>query len=296
MVDARINCNNERRAVVAVPPKGEYKKCCANPVTVHGSLKPVSVMKTDEGFIYDFGKNNAGLCKLKIDGRSGQKIDLYYGEVINHGRFDIKNVTNAKTPEGYAQHDVYICKDGVQEYMPSFTYHGFRYVLVCGITDKQATKELLEYKIIHSDIKKNGYFKCSNEIVNKIQECTVTSDLSNLVNIPTDCPQREKNGWTADAALSAEQFMYNLDCRATLEEWLAGVRKAQKSDGRLPGIIPTAGWGFEWGNGPAWDSVLIELPYMLYKFYGDKKVIEDNIENILLYIEYLSGKTNDDGL
>lgn len=113
---------------------------------------------------------------------------------------------------------------------------------------------------------------------------------------PYDCPQREKNGWTADASLSAEQMLYTFDAKASLEQWLLQIRNAQKENGMLPGIIPTAGWGFDFGNGPAWDSVIVELPYQLYRFYGDEKVVKDNAEAINKYFDYVTTRLNADGL
>lgn len=285
-----------RHAMLAPSPKGERKKCTAHAVTVSRTFAPVKIYPTQEGYVYDFGQVNAGLCRLRIQGRAGQRLDLYYGEIFNRGKFEIGSVMNAVTPKDYAQHDVYICKEGYQEYTPSFTYHGFRYVLVKGLQEQQAKESLLEYLVIHSAVAQRGYFCCSDETLNSIQKCTLRSDLSNLVCIPTDCPQREKNGWTADASLSAEQFLYNFDCGADLGEWLNSVRKAQNDKGALPGIVPTGGWGFEWGNGPAWDSVLIELPYMLYRFYGDRCVVEQNIGAIERYFQYLQTRLNQDGL
>ncbi len=120
--------------------------------------------------------------------------------------------------------------------------------------------------------------------------------MSNLFYLPTDCPQREKNGWTADAALSAEQFLYNFDCGKTLAEWLVNVCKAQRSDGMMPGIVPTCGWGYKWGNGPAWDCVITEIPYQLYRFYGDTSVIENALPTILRYFDFISTVINADGL
>lgn len=107
---------------------------------------------------------------------------------------------------------------------------------------------------------------------------------------------KEKNGWTADASLSAEQMLYTFDAKASLEQWLLQIRNAQKENGMLPGIIPTAGWGFDFGNGPAWDSVIVELPYQLYRFYGDEKVVKDNAEAIRKYFDYVTTRLNADGL
>lgn len=122
------------------------------------------------------------------------------------------------------------------------------------------------------------------------------SDKSNLFYIPTDCPQREKNGWTADASLSAEQFIYTLGCENTLREWLRNICKTQRSDGMLPGIIPTTGWGYDWGNGPAWDSVIVEVPYQIYRFTGNVDVIKESIDTILLYFQLIKTKMNSQGL
>ena len=295
--DARIEPKEWHKPILVENPKGEYRKCTAQPVQAFEILHPISVHKAKKGYIYDFGQENTGLCRLKLNGKAGQEIRITHGEALLDGELDLRSVSFAeKSIKGYIQQDRYICKDGEQEYIPSFTYHGFRYVCVEGITEAQATKELLEFVVIHSNIPSCGNFSCSDEMINRIQECTRRSDTSNFHYFPTDCPQREKNGWTADASLSAEQLLYNFDCAVSLREWLYNIRKAQTKEGKLPGIIPTAGWGFEWGNGPAWDSVLIELPYQIYRFTGDKSVIEENIEAIELYFSYLSTRKNEHGL
>lgn len=295
--DARIEIKGWSKPILAKTPKGEHKKCKAQPIKWIETISPVSVHKAKNGYIYDFGREDTGLCRLKINGKAGQAITLTHGEALLEGELDLRSISfKGKSVEGYIQQDRYICKDGEQEYLPSFTYHGFRYVYVEGITEEQASKELLEFVVIHSDIPSCGTFYCSDEMINRIQECTKRSDTSNFHYFPTDCPQREKNGWTADASLSAEQLLYNFDCAVSLREWLCNIRKAQTKDGKLPGIIPTAGWGFEWGNGPAWDSVLIELPYQIYRFTGDRGVIEENIEAIELYFSYLSTRKNENGL
>ena len=153
---------------------------------------------------------------------------------------------------------MYICKgEGEETFVPPFTYHGFRYVLVEGIDEAQATESLLTYLVMNSDLKERGNFSCSDETVNLLQLFTRRSDLANFYYFPTDCPHREKNGWTGDASMSAEHMLLNLHAENSLREWMRNVRKAQRIDGALPGIVPTSGWGFAWGNGPAWDSVCI---------------------------------------
>ena len=130
-------------------------------------------------------------------------------------------------------------------------------MLVSGITEAQATEDLLTALEMHSLLEERGGFSCSDETANKLQQMTRQSDVTNFYYFPTDCPQREKNGWTADAALSSEHILLNFGAEKSYREWLRAIVKAQDNNGALPGIVPTSGWGFAWGNGPAWDSVLI---------------------------------------
>ena len=200
-------------------------------------------------------------------------------------------------PIGMTQVQVYICKgEGEEIWEPMFCYHGFQYCFVTGIDDKQATEDLLTYVVMHADVPQIGGFDCSDELVNRLQDATLRSDLANMFYFPTDCPHREKNGWTGDAHLSAEQFMMNLGAENTLREWLHSFRKSQDERGALPGIVPTGGWGFEWGNGPAWDAVLTELPYRIWQYRGDKRVLEENATAIFRYVSYLSTRLDEKGL
>ena len=124
---------------------------------------------------------------------------------------------------------------------------------------------------------------------------TQNADRSNFYYYPTDCPHREKNGWTGDAAASCFHMAMLYDCTESFREWLANVRKAQDAQGALPGIVPTGGWGYDWGNGPAWDAVAFHLPYVLYKYRGNTKVIRENAEMMFRYLQYAKSRRNADG-
>ena len=281
----------------AEAPKGVLKKSTAEPVTVQKIIKPVSIKKADGGLLVDFGVNTAGICRMQIQGRKGQKIILRHGEAILEGNsIYLKNTCDPYFDRNISQTDIFICSGKHDFFEPHFTYHGFRYVFVEGGHSWQANDFSIELLQLSSDLKKTGSFSSSNETVNKLQKITVNSDISNFFYFPTDCPQREKNGWTADAALSCEQMLYNLDCSNSLSVWLENIRYAQKENGQLPGIVPTVDFGYEWGNGPAWDMVLTELPYQIYRFTGDKKVLEDNALAIDRYISFLTAKVNENGL
>ena len=284
------------RAVPAEPPRGEARLCGADPITVRSVIKPVSVTEYKDGsYIYDFGVNTAGLCRLRINGTEGQKVLMRYFETFVDGEPYFRN--NRFDPDDRFQEDEYYCSGkGTEEYTPHFTYHGFRYVLVSGITAEQANSELLTYLEMSSDIKKTGDFRCSDGTVNKIQEATVRSDTSNFFYFPTDCPQREKNGWTADASLSAEQVLLNLSPEKSYKEWMRNIYKSLNDKGQLPGIIPTGGWGYHWGNGPAWDNVIVYIPYYTYKYCGDRQILEELAAPLMRYLNYLFSRLDGKGL
>lgn len=306
-------------AIKSDTPKGECREGKHKLVKKIREIKPVSISKgglllggvrdnlppveldeleqSCEGYLYDFGENITGIARLKINGKKGQKITLQFGESLWDGNnIDMKNIGEFQ-PQHMSQKDIYICKgDGEEIWEPMFTFHGFQYCLVSGITEEQATEDLLTYVVMHADLEPMGGFSCSDELVNRLQDAAVRSDLSNLFYFPTDCPHREKNGWTGDAHLSTEQFLMNLNVEDTLKEWLFNVRASQNEKGAIPGIIPTGGWGFEWGNGPAWDAILTEIPYRVYQYRGDKEIIEQNADAIYKYVSYLTTRVDEKGL
>lgn len=305
-------------------PRGITKLCEAEPIAVTETLSPVSVtyydelpycyesMKNDaaplegalarQAYVYDFGVNGAGVTRLKIrNSTPGQRIIVRHAEDTVHGDVSVNSTiflrknTTQKYIE-YGQTDVYICKGGDETFTPVFKYDGFRYAIVEGLTQEQATKDAVSFLVMNSDLKERAGFSCSDPMLNQLQECARRSDLSNFYYFPTDCPHREKNGWTGDASMSAEHMLLNFKAEKSLREWLLNIRLAQRTDGALPGIVPTGGWGFAWGNGPAWDSVCVNLPYFLYRFTGNKEIIEENASMILRYLFYIAGRRDERGL
>jgi len=325
--DKKFDDSSWENVKIAEYPTAKIEKSIAEPITKQYELKPVLIEKQedfnyiesaweerfaknidcdfahiDSGYLYDFGYNCAGVCRLKIKGEKGQKVILRHGETLKDGKFNINTIfTVRKGFEEYInllQTDVYILKGGQEEiFIPAFTYHGFRYVFVEGITEKQATRDLLTYIVFNSNITKRADFKCSNETINKLYEMGIRSDLSNFHYFPTDCPHREKNGWTGDISFSAEQLSLNFDAVKSFDQWLKMVRYAQKENGEIPPIVPDADdWGMGEYNGPAWDSVCVNLPFYTYKYSGDKNILLDNADMIKKYLNYISSMRNENGL
>ncbi|HTE09968.1 MAG TPA: family 78 glycoside hydrolase catalytic domain, partial [Chitinophagaceae bacterium] len=194
------------------------------------------------------------------------------------------------------QTDIYTLKGGEPEtFMPHFNYKGFQYAEVLGDQPIKIINVVAHF--MHSDVPAIGSISSSNTSINKIWEAANQSYLSNLFGYPTDCPQREKNGWTGDAQINIETGLYNFDAISIYEKWMADHRDEQQPNGVLPSIIPTGGWGYEWGNGPDWTSTIAIIPWNLYLFYGDSKILFDCYDNIKRYADHInelypSGLTN----
>ncbi|MBQ9085914.1 MAG: family 78 glycoside hydrolase catalytic domain [Clostridia bacterium] len=285
---------NWRPALPAECPKGEVRFPDCEPIGIVDVHYPVRIIPTARGFIYDFVVNCAGLCELKIKGSPGQKISLLYGELIRDGQVDQRNI---RFEHFVAEKDEYILRGGKTEtYMPHFTYHGFRFVEVIGITAEQATPDLLTFYEMSSSLKQLSDFQCDNADINAIYDSTQRSNRANFMYFPTDCPHREKNGWTGDIALSAEQLLIQYDCVRSLKEWCRNVWKAQNELGAIPGIVPTDTWGFDWGNGPAWDLAMFEVPYRIYQYTGDTDFLRESAPYLLKYLCYMESKSDEKGL
>ena len=275
--------------------------CDNRPIVATGELRAVSIIPVDGGYLYDFGVNVVGLTRLSIKGEKGQHIVIDHSELLENGKISFKSIMfnhpHLAHLNPYVQRTEYTCRgEGTEEYTPHFTYYGFRYAFVTGITEEQATPELLTYVVMNTDLGDRGDFSCSNEVLNTLQQMTRRSTLGNFQHFPNDCPHREKNGWTADAALSAEQTLLNFEPEDNYLMWEKCIVRAMNEEGALPGIVPTSGWGFHWGNGPAWDSVLIYLPYFTAVLRDDLRVAEEAKEAMVRYFRYLTTRCDERGL
>lgn len=287
-----------RPVVRRTPPRGTPRLCGASPVKVWETRRAVSILPYEDGYLYDFGVDAAGICELTVRGRPGQEIRISYGEWIHDGIFDRKNLMFPESDSPYkdrVQDTCYICRgEGEERWRPCFSYYGFRYAYVRGIDRKQADEELLAYHVLGGDFREMAAFSSSDATADRLWEMTRRATLSNFLWFPTDCPHREKNGWTGDAALSAEHMLLNLSVEDSLREWLYNVMAAQREDGSFPGIVPTGEWGD--GCGPAWDQVIVEIPYCLYRFRGDLDTARKAAPTIFRYLFCLSGLRNERGL
>ncbi len=283
---SKVNFNDSdwKSAAGIRPPGGLLEEQTCVPVRIVDTQE--LTVKTPKG-VYDLGRNIAGHARITVKGEAGAKVTLRYAErIYDDGTLSRENQQFAEIREDRWQTDEYILKGDAagETWEPSFTYHGFQYVEVT--IEGKATLRKIEARIVNTDFVEIGSFESGNAMINTLQTLTKRSYLANFVGIPTDCPHREKNGWTGDAQLASETGLCNFDAAASYRQWLATMRDCQLADGNLPGIVPTGGWGFNWGNGPAWDSALFVIPWNVYLYTGDTTLLKENYESMKLYLSH----------
>jgi len=286
------------QAQVVAAPGGKLAAQMMPPIKADPNVQPLKPVRLTEPrpgvFLFDLGQSFAGFAELRVRGPAGAKVVLKYGErVSKDGMLDRTGIQHHVARVDASQQfqtDSYILRgQGWETWHSRFDYHGFQYVEVTGFPG-QPTLDTLRGDFIHSAVPVAGEFACSNPLLNRIWTAARWSYLSNLQGIPTDCPHREKNGWTGDAHLAAEQGLFNYAPAAVYTKWINDLGDEQRPTGELPGIVPTSGWGYTWGNGPAWDSAFLLIPYYLYEYCGDTKVLCDHYDGLKRYVDYLTRK------
>jgi len=285
-----------QHAVETTSPGGRLYPSTLPPIRIIRRIQPVWVKDLgNNSWLFNMGENFSGMATLTIKGNAGDTVTLHYGEMLTQkGDFDLAHNTDQMAPyhnDLTFQTDKYILKGGGTEtYTSRFTYHGYQYVLVNTTAGNQPSLEGLFYS---TDFKPAGHFASSDTMLNKLYAAAIQSYRSNYLSIPTDCPSREKSGWTGDAHVAAEIGLFNFHAAAAYRKWLDDVRDVQAADGALPGIAPTRGIGFHWtsadddGFGPAWGAALPIITWYLYLYEGDTAAINENYEAIKLFTDRL---------
>ena len=269
---------------------GNFKGRKAEPVRILRRQTAKDIFYTGaQELVIDAGENIVGYLHLKMKGRKGQKVRFIHSEVLDKDGNFLMNIIG----QNKNQTDVYLFEeDGVTEYEPYFTFHGFQYVKVEGL----GKDDLLEAEVcvLGTDLERSGEFLCSDERLNRLQENIFRSQQGNMLSIPTDCPQRERAGWTGDMQIFAPTACFNMDMMSFLEKWLENMRYEQLPDGQIGNTIPGIDSDKYVTNSKskhvcsaAWGDACIIIPYVLYWKYGDSKVLEDNFPMIEKWMHYV---------
>lgn len=263
------------------------------PVTEHEHFTPVRVIDTPSGKkVLDFGQNIAGYVCFTLKAQAGQKIVLRFGEMLGKdGELTLKNIQCATKKRATPLQTIeYICKAGVNTYKTKFSIFGFQYAEVSGCDVTQAVFEAIA---VYSDLEETLEFESSNALLNKFVDCTRWSAKNNSADVPTDCPTRERHGWTGDSQLFFTTAAYLFNYAPFAKKHLNDVYDWQKKDGKLPQIAPYGGVDFymDFMNGaPGWADAGILIPYRFYKQYNDVKILEEYYGGMRRYAEFVIGR------
>ncbi len=258
------------------------------PIQITKSIEPQEIFSPEPGlYIIDFKQNFTGFVKMKVRGPRSSKVKLRFSEILL-----TSGTLNTATNQNAPATDMYILKgEGAECFVPHFTYHGFRYVEITGFPGVP-TKKNFEGLFLHSNVPKTGDFYCSNSLINQIHTNIIWGQLSNLMSIPTDCPQRdERQGWMGDAQLAAEEAILNFDMARFFIKYLRDIRICQKEDGSISDVVPPY-WKL-FPADPAWGSAYITIAWYLYWYYNDLRVLEENYEGMKNYVRFLISKSED---
>ncbi|MBO5336797.1 MAG: family 78 glycoside hydrolase catalytic domain [Lachnospiraceae bacterium] len=242
---------------------------------------PVKVLHTPKGeLVLDVGQNMAGMFTLRVKEPVGTKVHLQFGEVLQDSNFYRDNLRTAKAEYVYTS-------DGKEHVLrPIFTFYGYRYVKIEGITDFKP--EDFKAFAIYSGVAMKGKVITGHEKVNQLISNTLWGMKSNFVGNPTDCPQRdERMGWTGDTQVFSETACYLADTYTFYQKYLYDCAQEQKKfNGMVPDVIPA----FLCKKGSSvWGDVTCIIPWNLYLYYGDKTILEEHYESMTAWLAYIAG-------
>jgi alpha-L-rhamnosidase len=251
------------------------------PVRQIVELKPKTLQEPSPGkWVYDLGQNMVGVVRLQVSAPAGTRITLRHAEMLNpDGTIYTRNLRGAPSI------DHYVCTgNGVEIWQPRFTFHGFRYVEISGLTNPPAMDAVTGI-VIGSDTARTGEFACSDPRINQLQSNIQWGQRGNYISVPTDCPQRdERLGWMGDAEVFIRTATYNADVAAFFTKWLVDVDDGQSAAGSFSNVNPnTLG-----ANGvPAWGDAGVICPWTIYEVYGDKRILEQHLPAMTKWVDYL---------
>ena len=244
-------------------------------------MPALQVIKTPAGeTVIDFGQNMTGYVEFRIKGTPGAQATISHGETLDRDG----NFYNANYRSADAQIK-FVCDGEEHTYKSALTFFGFRYIRLENWPD-EVKKENFTAVVVHSDIRRTGYFECSDEAVNRLFKNIIWGQKGNFLDVPTDCPQRdERLGWTGDAQVFVRTASLNFDVERFFKKWLRDLAADQGRDGCVPSVIPNI--SDDMGGSSAWSDAAVICPWEIYRTYGDKAVLEEQFDSMKAWIDWM---------
>jgi alpha-L-rhamnosidase len=269
-----------KNAELVRPPTGVLKAQISPPDRVTKTIKPVLVTQPIKGiYRYDMGRMISGWVKLNISGEKGTKIKLVFTEEFG---------------PTYGQTDTYILKgEGTETWEPRFTWHAFRYVDVFG-SPQELTLENLEGRVVNTDVSGAGTFECSNELFNRILDNYRWTQLGNMHGgVPSDCPHRERRGYTGDGQISAQSAIYSFNMAPFYSKWVGDISDGQN---HKTGYVPNTTPYDDGGGGTPWGAAYVIIPWYMFQFYGDVNILQQHYSGMKHWISFMKNSLDADGI
>ncbi|MDR1629837.1 MAG: glycoside hydrolase family 78 protein [Oscillospiraceae bacterium] len=239
------------------------------------------LIKTPKGeTVIDFCQEITGYLEIKIEGKQGREIVIRHFEMLDRdGNVYTDNLRKAK------QELRFVCDGKPHIYKPSYAFFGFRYIQIIGLDDVKP--EDFTAVAVYSDMRRTGYFACSDPLLNKLHENILWGQRGNFLDVPTDCPQRdERLGWTGDAQAFVRVAALNYDVSKFFKKWLGDMRVDQTPEGGIPHVIPTMYWKDHSSTG--WADAACICPWQVYLTYGDASILEENFDMMRRWVDYMA--------
>ena len=257
-----------------IPQEGEK-------IVEHERMPALQVIKTPAGeTVIDFGQNMTGYVEFRIKGTPGAQATVSHGETLDRdGNFYNANYRSARAQIKFT------CDGEEHTYKSALTFFGFRYIRLENWPD-EIKKENFTAVVVHSDIRRTGYFECSDEAVNRLFKNIIWGQKGNFLDVPTDCPQRdERLGWTGDAQVFVRTASLNFDVERFFKKWLRDLAADQGRDGCVPHVIPNI--SDDMGGSSAWSDAAVICPWEIYRTYGDRAVLEEQFDSMKAWIDWM---------
>jgi len=283
------------RPLMLPPPGGKLRAQSMEPIKIMAEVIPVAVTNPEPGiYVFDMGENMAGWISIRVKGAKNSVVELKFAEIIyENGLCNRESLRLTRESHDIVAHDRYVLRgEGEETFEPRFTYHGFRYVQVEGLSFVPDL-DTLTGKKVRSSVKTTGSFNCSDELLNKIHANAVRTEACNIYSIPTDCPQRdERHGWLNDMTSRIYEAVNNFGMNLFYEKWVRDISDTQDPvTGAIGDTAP-----FRRGlkpSDPMCSSYLL-TGWMTYVYYGNTRVLADNYEGFVKWARYLETNSVDD--
>ena len=263
------------------------------------TLPAQKVFVTPQGdSVIDFGQNMSALIQATATGKAGDVIELWcFEELDKDGNVYLDNLRGAKQMMRYT-----FAADGTIQYMPTFTFMGFRYAKIASWPGAPKAEEFTAF-VVHSNMESSGTFRCSNEDLNQLQHNILWGMKSNFVDVPTDCPQRnERLGWTGDAQIFCRTSAYLMNVYPFFNKWMTDVEKDQTPEGGVPHVVPDILTGYVVDNwllsqgthsSAAWADAAVIIPWVMYLNFGDQEILKKQYQSMKSWIDFMVNHSED---